>query len=287
MLSRTAARFPDRDALVVCHQNVRLTWRELDREVTRTARGLAGLGLRPRRPHRHLVQQLPGMDPPAVRFVARRSDPGQRQSGLPLARAALRAAQVAHPGAVAAGTRFAGQLPRDPAGIAQWRQPAPGTRDLAGRGLVGCHDRGRRRPRRGRRQPPTTSPISSTPRGPPDRPKASCSPTTTCSTTAWRSGWRCGHRGGPHLRARAAVPLLRIGDRLAGGASERRGADPAFGAVRRSGHTPTPSTDERATALYGVPTMFIAELEHPEFAEFRSLRRCARASCPERPVRSS
>ena len=42
----TAARFPDREALVVCHQNVRLTWRELDREVTRTARGLAGLGLR-------------------------------------------------------------------------------------------------------------------------------------------------------------------------------------------------------------------------------------------------
>ena len=46
-VSDTAARFPDREALVVCHQNVRLTWRELDREVTRTARGLAGLGLRP------------------------------------------------------------------------------------------------------------------------------------------------------------------------------------------------------------------------------------------------
>ena len=46
-VSHAAARFADRDALVVCHQNVRLTWRELDREVTRTARGLAGLGLRP------------------------------------------------------------------------------------------------------------------------------------------------------------------------------------------------------------------------------------------------
>ncbi len=30
---------------MVCHQGVRLTWAELDREVTRTARGLAGLGL--------------------------------------------------------------------------------------------------------------------------------------------------------------------------------------------------------------------------------------------------
>jgi fatty-acyl-CoA synthase len=46
-VSHAAARFPDREALVVCHQNVRLTWRELDSEVTRTARGLAGLGLRP------------------------------------------------------------------------------------------------------------------------------------------------------------------------------------------------------------------------------------------------
>ena len=46
-LADTAARFPDREALVVCHQNVRLTWSELDREATRAARGLAGLGLAP------------------------------------------------------------------------------------------------------------------------------------------------------------------------------------------------------------------------------------------------
>jgi fatty-acyl-CoA synthase len=46
-LSHSAARFPDRDALVVCHQDLRLTWSELDREVTRVARGLAGLGLTP------------------------------------------------------------------------------------------------------------------------------------------------------------------------------------------------------------------------------------------------
>jgi fatty-acyl-CoA synthase len=46
-LSLTARKFPDRQALVVSHQHVHLTWSELDREVTRTARGLAGLGLRP------------------------------------------------------------------------------------------------------------------------------------------------------------------------------------------------------------------------------------------------
>ena len=47
VLADTARRFPDRDALVVCHQNERLSWAELDRQATRTARGLAGLGLRP------------------------------------------------------------------------------------------------------------------------------------------------------------------------------------------------------------------------------------------------
>src|SRR6516225_7277678 len=46
-LARCAARFPDRNALIVCHQGVRLTWRQLEAEVTRVARGLAGLGLRP------------------------------------------------------------------------------------------------------------------------------------------------------------------------------------------------------------------------------------------------
>lgn len=46
-LAATAAKHPDREALIVRHQNVRWTWREFDAEVTRVARGLAGLGLEP------------------------------------------------------------------------------------------------------------------------------------------------------------------------------------------------------------------------------------------------
>ncbi len=46
-LSRTALKFPDRDAVISLHQNLRYTWREFDHEVTRVARGLAGLGLEP------------------------------------------------------------------------------------------------------------------------------------------------------------------------------------------------------------------------------------------------
>jgi fatty-acyl-CoA synthase len=46
-LSQTARRYPDREALVSVHQNLRYTWQELDEAVTRVARGLAGLGLQP------------------------------------------------------------------------------------------------------------------------------------------------------------------------------------------------------------------------------------------------
>jgi len=45
VFQRTAARFPDKEALVARNQNVRLTFRELADEAERTARGLAALGL--------------------------------------------------------------------------------------------------------------------------------------------------------------------------------------------------------------------------------------------------
>ena len=45
-LRQTTNRLPAHEALVVRHQNVRLTFRELSAEVERTACGLAGLGLR-------------------------------------------------------------------------------------------------------------------------------------------------------------------------------------------------------------------------------------------------
>jgi fatty-acyl-CoA synthase len=44
-LAETARRFPDAEALVVRHQDVRLTYAELDAEVDRVGRGLLALGL--------------------------------------------------------------------------------------------------------------------------------------------------------------------------------------------------------------------------------------------------
>src|SRR4051794_34243151 len=46
-LERTAARVPDADALISCHQGVRLTYSELDAQVDRAARALLAAGLAP------------------------------------------------------------------------------------------------------------------------------------------------------------------------------------------------------------------------------------------------
>jgi fatty-acyl-CoA synthase len=45
IFEKTASRFPDREALVVRHQGVRLTFSQLGAAVERTARGLVGLGI--------------------------------------------------------------------------------------------------------------------------------------------------------------------------------------------------------------------------------------------------
>jgi fatty-acyl-CoA synthase len=46
LLDRTASRFPDRDAVVSCHQLRRFTWAELSDQADRVARGLWALGIR-------------------------------------------------------------------------------------------------------------------------------------------------------------------------------------------------------------------------------------------------
>ena len=47
VLSEMAARLPNQEALVVRHQNARLTYRQLHQRVEEVARGLIGLGLKP------------------------------------------------------------------------------------------------------------------------------------------------------------------------------------------------------------------------------------------------
>src|SRR3954447_10601869 len=47
VVAATVQRFPDREALVVRHQGVRLTWKQLASSVDEVAGGLLGLGLQP------------------------------------------------------------------------------------------------------------------------------------------------------------------------------------------------------------------------------------------------
>ena len=75
-------------------------------------------------------------------------------------------------------------------------------------------------------------------------------------------------RAGPHLHPGAALSLLRHGDGQSRCAHlrARPWSIPAKASIRwRRFETVEP---ENCTALYGVPTMFIAELDHPEFADF-------------------
>ena len=90
-LAETARKFPDREALVVCQEGVRLTWSELDREVTRVARGLAGLGLRPG--DRAGIWASNCVEWVLLQYAAARAGVVlvNVNPGLPLARAALRA----------------------------------------------------------------------------------------------------------------------------------------------------------------------------------------------------
>ena len=45
LFDRTVARFPDNDALVVCHQGIRWSYRQLQQEVDRCARALMAIGI--------------------------------------------------------------------------------------------------------------------------------------------------------------------------------------------------------------------------------------------------
>ena len=99
-LRATVARFPDREALVDVAAGRRYTYAELDAAVEELARGLLALRHRQGRPRRHLGAELRRVVPGPVRHGPDRRDPRQHQSGLPHARARVRAApgRRRHPG---------------------------------------------------------------------------------------------------------------------------------------------------------------------------------------------
>ena len=115
----------------------------------------------------------------------------------------------------------------------------------------------------------TTRSTSSTPPARPASPRARRSRTTTSSTTASSSASGCGYTE----RDRVCIPVPFyhcFGMVLGNLACTTHGAAmvipaEAFDPLRDPGGGRRPSA---ARSLYGVPTMFIAELDHPRFAEF-------------------
>ena len=92
------------------------------------------------------------------------------------------------------------------------------------------------------------------------------------------------YRARPRVRAGALLPLLRHGGRQPRLPHARRLRRRPGRELRPAGHAAGRRRTSAAPSLYGVPTMFIAELEHPRFAELdlSSLRTgiMAGAPCP-------
>ncbi len=280
-LGRTAARFPEREALVVCHQQVRLTWLELDREATRVARGLAGLGLRPA--DRAGIWASNCVEWVLLQYAAARAgvilvnvNPAYRSHDLRhvLRKSRIRALILRERDSRANYREILEEARQgDPLGLEHeiWIGGPSWSDMLAGAIDIPAHE---------------------------SRPGDVANIQYTSGTTGSPKGVMLTHRG-------LVNNGMAIGLKL-GCTAEDRICSPVplyhcFGSVIGSmvslvsGATlllPSAQFDplatleavhnERATALYGVPTMYIAELEHPEFARFdlSSLRKGVMSGAP-------
>ena len=105
-LDRTAERFPDNEALVVAHQDVRWRYGTLTEKVDAFAAGLLALGLEPGDRIGIWSPNNSEMGGNAVRRGEGRADPGQHQSRLSPGRTRIRAEQSRVPGALVTAEAF-------------------------------------------------------------------------------------------------------------------------------------------------------------------------------------
>jgi fatty-acyl-CoA synthase len=283
VLAETAARFPDRDALVVCHQRARLSYRELVRRVEQVARGLVGLELEPG--DRVGVWATNSVEWVLLQYATARA-------GLVLVNVnpAYRSHELAF---LLHKSRMRAIFLREQDARANYRQILEEARK--GEGLALRHvveldseswDRmlagGRDVPER-EASPEDVVNIQYT-SGTTGSPKGVLLTHRNLVNNAWVLA--LGLQMSEQDRICAPVPLYHcfgcvIGVLVAvvsGAALVLPAAQFDARATLQAVH------DERATTLYGVPTMFIAQLEHPEFARFdlTSLRTgiMAGAPCP-------
>jgi fatty-acyl-CoA synthase len=278
-----AARCPDQLALVVCHQNVRLSWSQLLQRTDEVARGLAGLGLKPQ--DRIGIWSTNCVEWILLQQAAARAgiilinvNPAYRSHELAyvLRKSRMRAIFLQEQDARANYNQILDEAIGDSAvplehriliGSPSWDRMVAGGVDF---------------------EPNTALPNDVT------------NIQYTSGTTGAPKGVLLTHRNlinnadlcarqlglTPEDRICAPVPLYHcFGCVMASLASVASGAalvlpSPQFDALSAL----EAIHHERATAIYGVPTMFIAELDHPEFGRFdtTSLRTgiMAGAPCP-------
>jgi fatty-acyl-CoA synthase len=278
-LSRAAARFAERDALIVRHQHVRLTWSEFDRAVTQTAAGLAALGLGPgdrvgiwavncvewvllqhgaARAGVVLVNVNPAYRSHELRFVLHQS----RIRALFLherdARTDYRAIleECAEPEHIVwLGTPSWDAMLA--AGDPSWTPPCGAPDDVANIQY--------------------TSGTTGSPKG-----------VLLTHHNILNNGLMIAHALDATECDRICVPVPMyhcFGCVIGSMVSVATGAAMILPSAQFDAHAALEAVErERATAIYGVPTMFIAELEHPEFDRFdlSSLRTgiMAGSTCP-------
>ncbi|MGN6526272.1 MAG: AMP-binding protein [Burkholderiaceae bacterium] len=274
LLADTVARFPDRPAVVFREQGVRWTWREFLAEVEALASGLAALGLSKGdrvgiwSPNRHewLVTQFATA---RMGMILVNINPAYRLSELTYAlkvsgcRAVISAERLKTSDYLAMLQKVRPELPDLQHVI---RMGNGRTEGMLAYGDVLA---------RGRAEPVEAAPTSC---------EEPINIQFTSGTTGNPKGATLTHRNvvnNGRFIAMAMdfserdslcipVPLYHcFGMVLAVLASVSTGATMVFpGEAFEPGATLAAVAEERCTALHGVPTMFIAELAHPRFAEF-------------------
>jgi fatty-acyl-CoA synthase len=294
-LDRTVARFPDHDALISVHQDVHLTYAEFHAAVEEVARGLLALGIEPGErvgiwsPNNAewailqyatakvgaiLVNINPAYRTSELAYALRQSG----VSTLVLAPRFRQTDYVAMLDEVAAG----GQLPQLRRRIVLGPQTPPGAmgwddlREAAGKATAD-----QLRQREAMLQFDDAINIQYT-SGTTGFPKGATLSHHNILNNGLFIGEGC--RYSEADRVCIPVPLYHCFGMVLGNlACTTHGAAMVYPAESfEPVATLAAVQSERCTALYGVPTMFIAELEHPRFAEFdlSSLRTGIMAGSP-------
>ena len=294
-LRDAAAKFPDCEALIVRHQSTRLTWRELNAEVTRTASGLAGLGLGPG--DRAGIWASNCLEWVLLQYAASRAgivlvnvNPAYRSHELRyvLRKSRIRALflheQDAHANYrnILAESRNGDALPLEHVvwlGTASWEEMLAQS-DSSSEDAAGFPDAAA--------APGDVANIQYT-SGTTGSPKGVL--LTHRNLLNNGMGMAMGLKATEQDRICAPVPLYHcFGSVIGCMVSVTSGATLILPSAQFDARATLEAVHtERATALYGVPTMFIAQLAHPEFDTFdlTSLRTgvMAGAPCPIETMR--